>query len=137
MDDREEHGGRSAHSSVGGIYRSNRTVSTCLCHLPECACGDSPRRLRRRLVATGYARKCFVCERSFFSPCVGIVCISSALPLMMYDIYFLPCSLHSQMLVIPLRLRCVSRRLFKVSALIPVAVGNIFIIILYNIIDRG
>ena len=94
MDDREEHGGRSAHSSVGGIYRSNRTVSTCLCHLPECACGDSPCRLRRRLVGTGYARKCFVWERSLFSPCVGIVCISSPLPLMIYDIYFLPCSLR-------------------------------------------
>lgn len=38
MDDREGHRGRSAHSSAGGIYRSNRTVTTCLCHLLECAC---------------------------------------------------------------------------------------------------
>lgn len=35
MDDRGEHCGRRTHSSVGGIYRSNRTVSTCPCHLLE------------------------------------------------------------------------------------------------------
>lgn len=35
MDDRGEHCGRRTHSSVGGIYRSNRTVSTCPCHLME------------------------------------------------------------------------------------------------------
>lgn len=35
MDGRGEHGGRSAYSSVGGIYRLNRTVSTCRCHRPE------------------------------------------------------------------------------------------------------
>lgn len=66
MDDREEHWGRSAHSSVGGIYRSNRTVSTCLCHLLECvrrcSCGFALTRvvifpccLQRCLPTVGYA----------------------------------------------------------------------------------
>lgn len=38
MDDRDEQRGSSAHSSVGGIYRLNRTVSTCLCHFLELLC---------------------------------------------------------------------------------------------------
>ena len=42
MDDRDEH---PAHSSVGGIYRLNRTVRTCLCHLLECMCAYSLARI--------------------------------------------------------------------------------------------
>ena len=64
MDGEEAHGGRGACRSVGGIYRLNRTVSTCPCHLLECVCVCvcvcrlhfththvlSPRCLGRRLV---------------------------------------------------------------------------------------
>lgn len=79
MDDREEHRGTSARSSVGGIYRLNRTVSTRLCHLLECAEVHArcmwwfPRCLPRCPAATGYAAKCCVCTYSLPRPVCGIV----------------------------------------------------------------
>lgn len=150
MDDREEHRGRSARSSVGGIYRSNRTVTTCLCHLLECACRCTCVFALTRVIFFSplssemsglhwLCAKCFVCKHSLFSPVCGIVCISWPLSPMIYAIHSLSRSFYSQLLVIPLALRCVrgDTAPFKVSTSISIACDNMFIIILNNIIDYG
>lgn len=106
MDDREGHRGRSAHSSAGGIYRSNRTATTCLCHLLECACRCTCVFALSRVIffpplsspMSGLhwlCAKCFVCKHSLFSPVCGIVCISSPLSPMIYAIHSLSCSFYS------------------------------------------
>lgn len=148
MDDKE-HRGRSAHSSVGGIYRLNRTVSTCLCHLLECVCRWVCVRVCTCSCACGYfpavfgdvamdMGECLVCRRSLFSR-MWNSWLLSPLALVIQDMHSLLCSLYLQLLVIPLGLRCVrgNMGLFKVSSLILHCCSNdnIFIIILYNIID--
>lgn len=99
MDDMVEHQA-AAHSSVGGIYRLNRTVSTRLCHLPESVCvrvfalcGQFPAERSRR---HGYAQMFGL----IIQPCLEYF--------LSYDIWHVLLHfLYLKLLVIPPGLRCV------------------------------
>lgn len=126
MDDRGEHGGRSAHSSVGGIYTSNRAVSTRLRHLPEreftCACafnvfGDVWPPLAMC--------KMFSLQRLIIQPPRAMVCISSRLP----SLICAKCMPSRARSVRSCLLFLLYSGVFKASALISVVWQNIFIVI--------
>lgn len=135
MDDRGEHCGRRTHSSVGGIYRSNRTVSTCPCHLMESVGVGACLRILTCVHWVVFPQpsemsgwECFVCK-------YGKACFLLRFSLTIYIVQFLPCAVCLQLLVIPLGLRCVrgNMRLFKVSSLISIAVVlTTFLLLLFG-----
>lgn len=140
MDDRGEHCGRRTHSSVGGIYRSNRTVSTCPCHLMESVGVGACLRILTCVHWVVFPQpsemsgwKCFVCKYSL--AVYGKACFLLRFSLTIYIVQFLPCAVCLQLLVIPLGLRCVrgNMRLFKVSSLISIAVVlTTFLLLLFG-----